>query len=83
MDMPSSGEAPILRPWCFRTQPAPALPLALVGLNPLIFHFTIYKSVNQWDEAPQTPGRARLAATLSLGLWSAIVVAGRAIAYFN
>ena len=57
--------------------------LALVGLNPLIFHFTIYKSVNQWDEAPQTPGRARLAATLSLGLWSAIVVAGRAIAYFN
>jgi len=57
--------------------------LALVGLNPLIFHFTIYRSVARWDEAPRTPGRARLAAVLSLTLWSGIIVAGRAIAYFN
>lgn len=57
--------------------------LVLVGLNPLIFHFTIYKSVDQWDVASKTPGRARLAAVLSLSLWTAIVVAGRAIAYFN
>jgi len=57
--------------------------LALVGLNPLIFHFTIFRSVERWDEAPRTPGRARLAAVLSLSLWSGIIVAGRAIAYFN
>ncbi len=57
--------------------------LALVGLNPLIFHFTIYKTVDQWGGAPRAPGRARLAAVLSLSLWSAIVIAGRAIAYFN
>ena len=57
--------------------------LALVGLNPLVFHFTIFKSVDRWDEVPRTPGRARLAAVLSLSLWSGIIVAGRAIAYFN
>ena len=57
--------------------------LALVGLNPLVFHFTIFRSVDRWDEAPRTPGRARLAAVLSLTLWSGIIVAGRAIAYFN
>jgi hypothetical protein len=57
--------------------------LVLVGLNPLIFHFTIFKSVDRWDEVPRTPGRARLAAVLSLSLWSGIIVAGRAIAYFN
>jgi len=57
--------------------------LALVGLNPLIFHFTIFKSVDRWDEVPRTPGRARFAAVASLTLWSGIIVAGRAIAYFN
>ncbi len=57
--------------------------LALVGLNPLIFHLTIYKSVDRWDEAPSTPVRARLAGALSLSLWSGIVITGRAIAYFN
>jgi hypothetical protein len=57
--------------------------LALVGLNPLVFHFTIFRSVDRWDEVPRTPVRARLAAVLSLTLWSGIIVAGRAIAYFN
>ena len=57
--------------------------LALVGLNPLVFHLTIYRSVDRWDDAPSTPLRARLAGVLSLSLWSGIVMAGRAIAYFN
>ena len=57
--------------------------LLLVGLNPLVFHLTIYNSVDRWDEAPATPLRARLAGALSLSLWSGIIVAGRAIAYFN
>jgi hypothetical protein len=56
--------------------------LALVGLNPLLFHCTIYKSVAHWNESV-TPFRAKLAAILSLSLWSAIIVAGRAIAYFH
>ena len=56
--------------------------LLLAGLNPLIFHSTIYRSVAAWDRAPVTPWRARLTAVLSLTLWSGIIVSGRAIAYF-
>jgi hypothetical protein len=57
--------------------------LMLVGLNPLIFHLTIYRSVLDWDQRIVTPLRARLAAAFSLTLWSGIVCAGRAIAYFQ
>ena len=55
--------------------------LILVGLNPLIFHLTIYRSVASWELAPVTPLRARTAAILSMTLWAGIVIAGRAIAY--
>jgi hypothetical protein len=57
--------------------------LALVGLNPLIFHFTVYRSVGDWNERIVTPLRARLAAVFSLTLWGGIICAGRAIAYFQ
>jgi hypothetical protein len=57
--------------------------LALVGLNPLVFHLTIYRSVLSWNEQLVTPLRARLAAFFSLTLWGGIVCAGRAIAYFQ
>ena len=57
--------------------------LVLVGLNPLIFHLTIYRSVNTWDVANVTPLRARTAATCSLVLWTGIIVAGRMIAYLH
>jgi len=56
--------------------------LLLAGLNPALFHSTVYKSVTEWDEAATPPWRARLAGAISLTLWSAIIVAGRAIAYF-
>jgi hypothetical protein len=57
--------------------------LLLAGLNPLIFHSTVYRSVSAWGESQVTPKRAKLAAIVSLTLWSAIVVTGRAIAYFH
>jgi len=56
--------------------------LVIAGLNPLIFHSTVYRNVSQWDDAATAPWRARLTAYLSLSLWSGIIVAGRAIAYF-
>jgi hypothetical protein len=56
--------------------------LIVAGLNPLLFHSTVYRSVASWDDATVTPRRARAAAVLSLTLWSAIIVAGRAIAYY-
>jgi hypothetical protein len=55
--------------------------LLLVGLNPLIFHSTIYRKVAEWDDAPVAPRQAQMSALFSLTLWAAIIVAGRAIAY--
>jgi hypothetical protein len=57
--------------------------LLLVGLNPLIFHLTIYRNVAAWSHQPVTPFRARLAGFLSLSLWAGVICAGRAIAYFQ
>jgi hypothetical protein len=56
--------------------------LALVGLNPLIFHTTVYRRVHQWESQHVAPWRARTAAIASLTLWGGIIIAGRAIAYF-
>jgi hypothetical protein len=50
--------------------------------NPMIFHSTVYRTVGEWDQARVTPWRARVAAVLSLTLWSLIIMSGRAIAYF-
>ena len=66
--------------WAFRIK---LVLLVLVGLNPLIFHLTIYRKVNTWDVANVTPTRARTAAFCSLFLWASIIVAGRLIAYVN
>ena len=56
--------------------------LFLGGLNPLIFHTSIYRRVTEWELQHRSPWRARAAAAASLVLWSGVIVAGRAIAYF-
>jgi hypothetical protein len=48
------------------------LMIPLAGLNALVFH-----------RNPVTPLRARLAGGFSLTLWTGIICAGRAIAYFQ
>jgi hypothetical protein len=55
--------------------------LILSGVNAWVFHSTVYRKVFEWDLDPVPPKRARVAAGLSLALWSGIVVAGRMIAY--
>jgi hypothetical protein len=55
--------------------------LLLAGMNVLIFHLTVYRSVLAWDRASVTPLRARIAGFLSLFLWFCIIAAGRAIGY--
>lgn len=54
--------------------------LALLGLNALIFHLTIYRDASQWGFGP-VPLRARLAGLLSLLLWIGVIAAGRSIPY--
>lgn len=55
--------------------------LLLAGVNPLVFHLTVFRSVGEWETAAVAPLRARTAAVLSLVLWSGIIITGRAIAY--
>ena len=55
--------------------------LALAGLNVALFWVTVGRKVRSWDQGPQTPRGAKLAAVVSLVLWVLIVAAGRAIAY--
>jgi hypothetical protein len=57
--------------------------LVLAGLNPLIFHSTVYRGVSAWNEKHTTPFRAKLAGLLSLTFWSGVIIAGRATAYFG
>ena len=55
--------------------------LLMAGLNIVVFHSTIRRSIKKWELEPVPPARARLAGGLSLALWAAIVVSGRMIAY--
>ena len=55
--------------------------LILAVLNILVFSSTLGRRIGQWEQDPNTPAMAKLAAVLSLVLWAAIVAAGRAIAY--
>jgi hypothetical protein len=57
--------------------------LVLVGVNPLIFHLSVFRKVSTWDLAGSAPLRARAAAVCSLVLWAGIIVAGRMIAYLE
>ena len=55
--------------------------LATAGLNALVFHQTIFKKVEDWDERAATPWRAKLAGACSLLFWIGVVAMGRALAY--
>lgn len=55
--------------------------LVLAGLNALVFHWTVYRRVASWDDAPATPLAAKFAGFCSILLWFGIVAAGRWIAF--
>ncbi len=55
--------------------------LATAGLNALLFHCGIYRSVGSWDSASLTPSRARLAGAVSIVCWICVIAAGRAVGY--
>jgi hypothetical protein len=54
----------------------------LAGINVLVFHNLAYRSVGTWEQDVITPISARIAGSLSLLLWIAIVSAGIWIPYF-
>lgn len=62
---------------------AKMLLLALVGVHALVFRGSVYRNTAKLDKARAMPGRAKLAAALSLILWTGIVLAGRGIGYIE
>lgn len=56
--------------------------LVVAGVNAAVFRYGIYESVAEWDTARVTPAAARRWAQFSIALWIALILAGRATAFF-
>jgi hypothetical protein len=56
--------------------------IAVLGVNMLVFHLGIYKSIANWDNGSKIPGAAKFAGAVSLVLWTFVISAGRWTAYF-
>jgi len=55
--------------------------LALAGLNMVVFEFTTHRSIKDWDDQPRAPTAGRVAAILSILLWTAVIFTGRWIGF--
>jgi hypothetical protein len=55
--------------------------LALAGLNMVVFHATMHRSMAVWGRQTQTPRAAKISGGLSLGLWIGVVSLGRWIGF--
>src|ERR1041384_1751611 len=54
----------------------------LIIIHSLVFR-SVYRNVTDFDRGPVIPGRAKLAAALSIVLWISVVTAGRWIGYWE
>ena len=57
--------------------------LALVFIHGWVFRRSVYFNTAEIDKTPRIPGRVKLAAGLSLLLWTCIACAGRGIGYID
>ena len=55
--------------------------LLAAGLNALLFHAGVFRSVAAWDQHVPTPRAAKFSAVLSLAIWAGVISCGRLIAY--
>lgn len=55
--------------------------LILACLNVLVFHYGVYRRVNEWKDAAIAPVAACLGAGVSLISWTGVIFAGRLLAY--
>jgi hypothetical protein len=60
---------------------AKMLLLVLAGLNMVVFHATMHRSMAVWGRQTQTPRAAKISGGLSLGLWIGVVALGRWIGF--
>lgn len=57
--------------------------LGLIGVHALIFRPTVYNRTAELDKSPVIPTKAKVAAILSLVLWTGMFTMGRMIAYWD
>ena len=57
--------------------------LALIGVHGLTFRASVYKRTEELDRSPVIPTNAKVAAILSLVLWTSMFTMGRLIAYWD
>jgi len=57
--------------------------LALIVVHAVVFRRSVYAQAAGFDRAGRIPGRAKIAAALSLGLWTSMVICGRGIGYIE
>ena len=55
--------------------------IAVAGVNAVLFHTGIYRSVARWGVGVTAPLQARLHALASLAIWIAVITCGRLLAY--
>jgi hypothetical protein len=57
--------------------------LGLIGVHALIFRPIVYNQTEELDRSPVIPTKAKVAAILSLVLWTTMFTMGRLIAYWD
>ena len=62
---------------------AKMIALCLIGVHALIFRPIVYNQTEALDRSPVIPTRVKIAAILSLTLWTAMFTLGRLIAYWE
>ena len=55
--------------------------IILAGLNALMFHVGVHRTVATWNTATPPPALARAQALASLAIWVAVICCGRLLAY--
>ncbi len=55
--------------------------ILIAGVNAGIYHFLTERQIAQWDTAPRPPLVARMTGLISIGAWTVVVLAGRAMSY--
>ena len=57
--------------------------LVLIFVHALVFRRSVYSRAREFDQSGYIPGRAKLAAVLSLVLWMGMIICGRGIGYIE
>lgn len=55
--------------------------IAAAGVNALLFHWGVYRSVGNWKTGKNAPAMAKIHAAFSLTAWAAVISCGRLLAY--